>query len=78
MTMAQPRQAGMFDSCLNKGYKQALEETTYRYETCCNVMVVTVAHDAWVTIDHMNVFCLCFPLFPCLHESTAPILYTNN
>jgi hypothetical protein len=26
----------MFDSCLNKGYKQALEETAYRYETCCN------------------------------------------
>jgi hypothetical protein len=65
-SMAQPRQVGMFDSCLNKGYKQVLEETAYRYETCCsterqrpeiqvyisNVTVVTMAHDVWRLDDH--------------------------
>jgi hypothetical protein len=32
-SMAQSRQAGMgmFDSCLNKGHKQALDQTAYRF-----------------------------------------------
>ena len=49
--MAQSRQAGMFDSCLNKGYKQALEETAYRYETCCNCTVTSSA-EMGVSVDH--------------------------
>jgi hypothetical protein len=35
------RQVGICDSCLNKGYKQELCRTAYRYENCCKLLYST-------------------------------------